>query len=123
MNRSSSQEQDKASEPRKPQAKKDSAHLRQRDLDVLRLIGEQTAYRFDQLQRLLARHPDTRAKEPTFFSQSQTYTLIQRWKRLGLAIAHAIGHHEPRWISLTQRGLALVGISAWPLDLSQVDLN
>jgi hypothetical protein len=66
MNRSSSQEQDKASEPRKPQAEKDSAHLRQRDLDILRLIGEQTAYRFDQLQRLLAHHRDTRPKIQRF---------------------------------------------------------
>ena len=112
MNRSSSQEQDKAREPRKPRAEKDSAHLRQRDLDILRLIGEQTAYRFDQLQRLLAHHPDTRAKDPAFLSQSQTYTLIQRWKRLGFVAFRKIYRDEPGWIFLTQRGLALVGISA-----------
>ena len=66
MNRSSSQEQGKACEPRKSQADKDSDHLRQRDLDILRLIGEQTTYRFDQLQALLARHPDTRPKIERF---------------------------------------------------------
>ena len=123
MNMSSWQEQGKAREPRKSQADKDSAHLRQRDLDILRLIGEQTAYRFDQLQALLARHPNTRAKDPTFLSPSQTSRLIQRWERRGLVTAHTIGRHEPRWISLTQRGLALIGISARPLDLSHADLN
>ncbi len=123
MNRSSSQEQGKAREPRKSQADKDSAHLRQRDLDILRLIGEQTAYRFDQLQALLVHHPDTRAKDPAFLSPSQTSRLIQRWKRLGLVTSHKIRHHEPGWISLTQKGLALVGISARSLDLSHLDLN
>jgi len=123
MNRSSSQEQGKAREPRKPQAEKDSAQLRQRDLDILRLIGEQTAYRFDQLQGLLAHHPHTKAKDPTFLSPSQTSRLIQRWERRGLVTAHSIGRHKPRWISLTQRGLALIGISARPLDLSHADLN
>jgi hypothetical protein len=123
MNRSSRQEQGKARETQKPQDDTDMVHLRQRDLDILRLIGEQTAYRFDQLQGLLARNPDTRAKDPAFLSPSQTWTLIQRWKRLGLATFHSIGRHEPGWIFLTQRGLALVGISAQSLDPSHVDLN
>src|SRR3954451_6452006 len=112
MNRSSSHEQGKAHEPEKPQADKDRAHLRQRDLDILRLIGEQTAYRFDQLQALLARHPGTQAKDPRFLSQSYTSTLIRRWKRLGLVTSRKIYHDEPGWICLTERGLALIGISA-----------
>jgi hypothetical protein len=113
MNRSFPQEQDKARKQQKPQADTSTAHLRQRDLDILRLIGEQAAYRFDQLQTLLARHCDTRAKDPTFLSPSQTYTLIRRWKKLGLVTTRTIiYHYEPGWISLTQRGLALVGVSA-----------
>ena len=123
MNSSSSKGQGKACGPRKPQAEKDHAPLRQRDLDILRLIGEQIAYRFDQLQALLARHPDTQAKDPAFLSLSQTSRLVKQWERLGLATAHTIHHHEPRWISLTQKGLTLVGIPAPSLDLSQVDLN
>jgi len=123
MNRSSSQEQGKAREPQKSQADKDSAQLRQRDLDILHLIGEQSAYRFDQLQALLARHPDTRAKDPLVLSQSQTYTLIRRWKRLGLVTYRKIYQHEPGWISLTQRGLALVGISARSLVPLYAELN
>jgi len=123
MNLSSSQEQGKTREPHKPQADTEGAHLRQRDLDILRLIGEQTAYRFDQLQTLLARHPDTRAKDPTFLSQSQTYTLIRRWKRLDLVTSRKIYHDEPGWISLTQRGLALVGISARSLVPLYAQLN
>jgi hypothetical protein len=97
--------------------------LRQRDPDILRLIGEQIAYRFDQLQALLARHPNTQAKDPAFLSLSQTSRLVKQWERLGLATNHTIRHHEPRWISLTQKGLTLVGIPAQALDLSQVDLN
>ena len=112
MNMPSSHKQGKTREPHKPQAETEGAHFRQRDLDILRLIGEQTAYRFDQLQRLLAHHCDTRAKDPAFLSQSQTYTLIQRWKRLGLVASRKIYRDEPGWIFLTQRGLALVGISA-----------
>jgi hypothetical protein len=120
MNRSSAREQGKVREPRKPQAEKDRAHLRQRDLDILRLIGQQIAYRFDQLQALLARHPDTQAKDPAFLSLSQTSRLVKRWE---MVTSHTIRHHEPKWISLTQKGLALVGIPAQALDLSQVDLN
>jgi len=123
MNRSSSQEQGKAREPQKSQADKGSAHLRQRDLDILRLIGEQSAYRFDQLQALLTHHPNTRAKDPLSLSQSQTYTLIRRWKRLGLVTSRKIYHHEPGWISLTQKGLALVGISARSLVPLYAELN
>jgi hypothetical protein len=123
MNLSFSQEQSKTREPHKPQADTEGAHLRQRDLDILRLIGEQAAYRFDQLQTLLARHPNTRAKDPTFLSQSQTYTLIRRWKRLGLVTSRKVYQDEPGWISLTQRGLALVGISARSLIPRYAELN
>jgi hypothetical protein len=111
MNSSSSHDQSEPHEPRKPRAEKGLAQLTQRDLDILRLIGEQTAYRFDQMQGLLARHPQTQAKDPAFLSQGQTSALIRRWKLLGLAGSDNLRPHEPVWISLTQKGLALVGIS------------
>ena len=123
MNMPSSHKQGKTRELHKPQTDTEGAHLRQRDLDILRLIGEQTAYRFDQLQAVLARHCDTRAKDPMFLSQSQTYTLIRRWKRLGLVTSRKIYHDEPGWISLTQSGLALVGVSAQSLIPLYAELN
>jgi hypothetical protein len=97
--------------------------LMKRDDDLLLLIGEQTGYRFDQLQGLLARHPDTQPEDPSFLSESRTYALIQRWKKLGLVQYDKIYYHDPGWIWLTRRGLAHVHLSLRFLDLYHADLE
>jgi hypothetical protein len=91
---------------RRPRSDKGKPQLTQRDLDVLRMIGEQTAYRFDQVQVLLARHPTTQAADPAFLSETRTFVAIQRWQRLGLAEYRKILHDQLGWIWLTARGIA-----------------
>lgn len=97
--------------------------LTPRDDTILRLIGEQTGYRFDQLQALLARHPDTTSKDSSFLSESRTFALLQRWKTLGLAAYDKIYYHDPGWIWLTRKGLAHVDLTVRFLDLYHADLN
>lgn len=104
-------------------AGKGCPQLTQRDDDALRLIGEQTGYRFDQLQGLLARHPDTQSEDPDMLSESRTYALIQRWKKLGLVEYDKIYYHDPGWIWLSRRGLAHVQLSLRYLDLYHADLD
>ena len=91
---------------------KGKPRLTRRDRDVLRQIGEGTAYCFDQLQGLLARHPDTQSKDPSCSSESRTRALIRRWEQLGLVEYRKILHDEPGWIWLTRKGLYHVGLSA-----------
>ena len=97
--------------------------LTPRDDAILRLIGEQTGYRFDQLQSLLARHPDTAPKDSSFLSESRTFALLQRWKQLGLAAYDKIYYHDPGWIWLTRKGLAHVDLALRFLDLYHADLD
>jgi len=85
---------------------KGKPQLTQRDLDVLQMVGEQTAYRFDQLQGLLARHPTTHSADPAFLSETRTTVMIRRWQQLGLADYGKILHDEEGWIWLTAKGIA-----------------
>ena len=82
-----------------------------RDLDILRIIGEQTAYRFDQLQGLLARHPETQSADPDVLSETRTTAIIRRWQHLGLADYRKILHDQPSWIWLTAKGLSHLGLA------------
>jgi hypothetical protein len=91
---------------RHPRSDKGKPQLTQRDLDVLRMIGEQTAYRFDQLQGLLARHPMTHSTDPAFLSETRTTVMIRRWQQLGLADYRKILHGQLGWIWLTAKGIA-----------------
>ncbi len=91
---------------RQTRSDKGKPQLTQRDLDILRIIGEQTAYRFDQLQGLLARHPMSHAVDPTFLSETRTTAMIRRWQQLGLADYRKILHDQPGWLWLTAKGIA-----------------
>lgn len=98
--------QKKTASQRQPRSDKGKPQLTQRDLDILRIIGEQTAYRFDQLQELLARHPMTHSIDPTFLSETRTTVMIRRWQQLGLADYRKILHDQLGWIWLTAKGIA-----------------
>ena len=91
---------------------KGKPQLTRRDLDILRPIGEQTAYRFDQLQGLLARHPETKAANGEFLSETRTSAILRRWQKLGLVEYRKILYDDPAWLWLTKKGLTLVHISA-----------
>ncbi len=115
--------QQQASRGKPSRSDKGCPRLTARDDDILLLIGEQTGYRFDQLQGLLARHPDTHAEEPAFLSESRTAALIKRWEHLGLVKYDKIYHHDPGWIWLTRKGLAHCHLRLRYLDLYKADLN
>ena len=90
---------------RKPRSDKGKPQLTQRDMDILRTIGEQTAYRFDQLQGLLARHPMSHTADPTYLSETRTTVMIRRWQQLGLADYRKILHDQLGWVWLTAKGI------------------
>lgn len=108
---------------RRTRSDKGHPQLTYRDEATLHLIGEQLAYRFDQLQRLLALHPDSHSQDPTWLSESRTYALIQRWKTLGLADYCKIRHYEPGWIYLTRKGLSYLHLPVRFLDPYHSNLN
>ena len=91
----------------KRQARSDKGHvqLTRRDLDLLRLIGEQTAYCFDQLQGWLARHPDSQSTDPMCLSESRTSALLQRLQKSGLLVYRKVLYDEPGWVWCTARGI------------------
>jgi hypothetical protein len=107
------------------QTRSDKGHpqLTHRDETILRLIGEQIAYRFDQLQRLLACHAESHSQDPAVLSESRTYALIQRWQKLDLADYCKIRHYEPGWIYLTRKGLSYLRLPVRFLDPYHSDLD
>ncbi len=111
--------------PLRRQTRSDKGHpqLTHRDEVILRLIGEQVAYRFDQLQGLLVRHAESHSQDPAALSESRTYALIQRWQKLGLADYCKIRHYEPGWVYLTRKGLLYLRLSVRFLDPYHSDLD
>jgi len=96
--------------PRRTRFDKGHRQLIQRDIDVLRLIGEQYTYRFDQLQVVLARHPDSHTANPNLLSETRTRAAIEKWEQLGLAQSQKILHKDPAYVWLSRRGLHHAGL-------------
>lgn len=94
---------------RKERSDKGSIKITERDLEVLRFIGQQYAVRADQLARLLKR-PQVGA-----LSDSATRAVLSRWEKAGLADSRKVIADEPRFIWLTRKGLDEVGLAfkAW----------
>ncbi len=120
MKKSASYKQEKI---RKTRSDKGYPQLTQRDEDILPQIGIQTAYRFDQLQGLLARHPDSQSTDPTCLSESRTREIIERWKALGLVMYQKVRYDEPGWVSLTRKGLYHFNLSLRFIDPRYSDLD
>jgi hypothetical protein len=108
---------------RKPRSDKGKRQLTPRDLDTLLLIGQQYTYCFDQLQTILARHPDTTSAEREFLSETRTRAAIEKWKQLGLADSRKILHDAPQWVWLTRRGLYHVhlNVAYWEPEHSDLE--
>jgi len=102
---SPSTSQSKNKHQRSPRSDKGHVQLTRRDLDLLRLIGEQTSYGFGQLQGWLARHPDSQSTDPTCLSESRTSALILRLQKLDLLVYRKILYEEPGWVWCSARGL------------------
>lgn len=90
--------------------------LTERDLQVLRWIGEQTAARADQIAHLLAQQAGPGIQTPGQLSESATRVWRTRMKALG-AVKEARGfHNEPSYLWLTGKGLRLAGLDFKPLE-------
>jgi hypothetical protein len=93
---------------RKERSDKGSIKITERDLSVLRFVGEQYAVRCDQVARLLKR------PAAGTLSDSATRAVIARWEKVGLAEARQVIAGEPKFVWLTRRGLDEVGLSFKP---------
>ncbi len=122
MKQPNDDEQQPGKPARRPRSDKGQRQLTQRDLDILELIGQQYTYCFDQLQGVLARHPDTSA-EKEFLSETRTRAAIEKWKQLGLADSRKILHGAPQWVWLTRRGLYHVrlNVAYWEPEHSDLE--
>lgn len=93
---------------RKERSDKGSIKITERDLSVLRFIGEQYAVRQDQLARLLKR------RAQGALSDSATRAVVARWEKAGLTDSRKVITDEPKFIWLTRRGLDEVGLAFKP---------
>jgi hypothetical protein len=93
---------------RKPRSDKGSTKITERDLAVLRFIGEQYAVRSDQLARLLKRPAEGA------LSDSATRAVVARWEKAGLTGSRKVIADEPRFVWLTRKGLDEVGLAFKP---------
>lgn len=101
---------------RRERSDKGSIKLTERDLTILCFVGEQYAVRLDQLARLL--------KRPCggSLSDSATRAVVARWERAGLTSSRKVIADEPRFVWLTRRGLADVGLDFKPWEPTVVSL-
>lgn len=86
--------------------------LTARDIYALRWIAEQTAIRFDHLQRLLAQQSRVteRLASPEMLSEHSTRRILRRWTTERL-VAYKIFHvREKGWIWLAERGFDYIGL-------------
>jgi hypothetical protein len=92
-------------QPRKPRCDRGQIQLTERDLWVLRWIGEQYAVRLDHLQELLGQEAGRGAKQEGQISESAARLVVARWVRADLATWKKFMVNEPFWVWLTPRGL------------------
>ena len=93
---------------RSERSDKGSVKITERDLAILRFVGEQYAVRMDQLARLLRRPADGS------LSDSATRAVVARWEKAGLAASRKLIADDPRFVWLTRRGLEEVGLAFKP---------
>lgn len=84
--------------------------LTDRDLLVLKVIGEQYALAFNQLQILLGAHAKAETVQSGKLSESATRHAIDRWKDAGLVGYQKILADLPGVVWLTPRGLHAVSL-------------
>ena len=79
--------------------------LTERDLLALRLIGEQYALRFDQLQAVLGQHAKAPTRHAGMLSESATRHALDRWQHAGLVQYKKLLADLPAFCWLTTEGL------------------
>lgn len=84
--------------------------LTERDLLALRIIGEQYALRFDQLQVLLGQHAKAETLAPGVLSESATRHTIDRWELAELVMCKKILADQPGFCWLSKAGMYAAGL-------------
>ena len=93
---------------RKKRSDRGSIKITDRDLAILRFVGEQYGVRIDQLARLLKRPDDGE------LSASATRAVVARWDKAGLVASRKLIADDPRFVWLTRKGLEEVGLAFKP---------
>ena len=90
------------------EVRKVNMRFMERDLIVLRWIGEQHAVRFDHLQELLSRYSSNGYAKGARLHRSRIYQHINRWKSEKLIESKVMRGHGKSWFWLTHKGLTTV---------------
>lgn len=96
---------------REPRRDKGLIRLTDRDLIVLRWIGEQYAIRLDILQLLLGRDAKQETKTPGLVTESTARRVVGRWKAEGLVESRKFFFGKPEWVWLTTAGLSQMNMA------------
>lgn len=103
------------------EARSDKGHYRltDRDIFLLRWMGEMYGVRFDHLRILAGRysHRGTR-NQKNIMSEKGTYRLLTRWRQAGIAESNYLIAAHPQWVFPTQNGLELADLNYpfWKAD-------
>jgi hypothetical protein len=95
---------------KKPRCDRGQIQLTDRDLRIMRWIGEQYAVRLDHLQQLLGQEAGRGAKQEGHISESATRLVVARWVRADLATWKKFMVDEPSWVWLTPKALRELGL-------------
>lgn len=93
---------------RAPRSDKGRMRWTERDLAVLRWIGEQYALHLGHLAILLGRSADTPLLTSGPLGSETVRKLVQRWKQAGLVERAWLLPTDPSWVWLTRKGLEQV---------------
>lgn len=90
----------------------------ERDLQLLRWIGDQFAVNTEQLKSLMNRWK--RASEPDWQAESisdeTVKWLIKRWRKAGWVESRKLLAREPAWVWLSNEGLKAIGLPYPPYE-------
>jgi len=80
--------------------------------EALRIIHQQGALRFDQLQKVLGRlSPDPgRMKQPGILSEERTRKILRRWRAEDLYVYKVFYVKRKAWLWLTRKGIKYTGL-------------
>ena len=95
----------------------------ERDVEVLRWIGEQYAVRLDHLQRMLGRQAGQGTLGPGVLGIETVRKLVQRWQRAGLVEYAVLERRQLGWVWLTRKGLEQLELAYQPWAPRQLGLR
>jgi hypothetical protein len=109
---------------RRPRADRGQIRLQPRDQDGMLVIGQQSAFRRDQMARYLGRRAQRATKKPGEIGPTTLQDIIDRWCTLGWVQTFSRSTTESDWLYLTAAGLRALNLpyNPWtPKPGSQFD--